>query len=188
MVKECNNEAFVFITERSYVTRSRYRRAHTAVCSVRSLSYKNKRLVTAFLDHLVLGAVEQLYYRQFTRPSLLREGLACETIRPSVAFPSRPHPSNYAHALSAYFSYRPSFPALSLCSQPGKSLSHDTSHTFRTSQRIDESCIKAVKLRPPQTADSPLPRMRGRFWEVKPTCRSSNRVKVHKCASLVAVF
>ena len=79
MVKECNNEAFVFITEWSYVTHGRYRRAHTAVCYVRPLSYKKKHLVIAFLDHPVLGAVEQLYYRQFTRPSLLREGLACET-------------------------------------------------------------------------------------------------------------
>ena len=68
-----------FITEWSYVTHSRYRRMHTAVCYVRPLSYKNKRLVIAFLNHPVLGAVEQLYYRQFTRSSLLHEGLACET-------------------------------------------------------------------------------------------------------------
>ena len=69
VVKECNNEAFVFITEWSYVTHSRYHsRDRGAVCYVRPLRYKNKRLVIAFLDHLVLGAAEQL---QFTRPSLL---------------------------------------------------------------------------------------------------------------------
>ena len=79
VVKECNNEVFVFITEWSYATQSRYRSAHTAVCYIRPLSYKNIHLVIAFLDHPVLGAVEQLYYRQFTRPSLMREGLACET-------------------------------------------------------------------------------------------------------------
>ena len=50
------------------------------VCYVRPLSYKNKRLVITFFDHLVLGAAEQLYYRQFIRHSLLHgEGLACET-------------------------------------------------------------------------------------------------------------
>ena len=32
----------------------------------------NKRLLIAFFDHPVLGAAEQLYYRQFTRPGLAR--------------------------------------------------------------------------------------------------------------------
>ena len=80
VVKECNNEVFVFITEWPYVTHSRVRPAIMTVCYVRPLSYKNKRLVIAFLDHPVLGAVEQLYHGQFTRPSLLREGLACEDL------------------------------------------------------------------------------------------------------------
>ena len=57
---------------------------------------------------------------------------------------------------------------------------------FFSTERIDESYIKAPPPHP--AADSPLLRMRGRFLGDKADLPLANRVKVHKCAGLVATL
>ena len=89
-------------------------------------------------------------------------------------------PSDYAHALSAYY-YNTG--RLSPCAQPLELPASQASQSRHISLIPDFLCfffkvlkgyMKATsKLRPPHpTADSSFLRMRGRFWEMKPTCRS----------------
>ena len=50
------------------------------MCYIRPLSYKNKCLVITFLDHPVLGAVQNnSAIGSSPDPLSLRDGLACET-------------------------------------------------------------------------------------------------------------
>ena len=98
---------------------------------------------------------------------------------------TEPHPSDYAHALSAYHFLPAVFlPALSLWSSlSARRADHDTSHSFRTSsvffERIDESYIKALP--PHSTADSPFLRMCRSFLGDKAASSSPTGSKFTMC-------
>ena len=92
---------------------------------------------------------------------------------------SGPHLSDYAHWLSAY---QPSFPcALSLWSSlSARRVSHDTSHsfqTFSTTERIDESYIKALTATPNCRLT-----ISEDAWAFLGDKADMPRVKIHKCA------
>ena len=106
-----------------------------------------------------------------------------------------PHPSDYAHALSAcfYFLQAVFLPALGLWSSlAARRVSHDTSYSFLTFsvflniERIDESYIKA----PTATSNCRLTTSEDAwgFLGDKADMPLAYRVKVHKCAGLVAAL
>ena len=108
---------------------------------------------------------------------------------------SGPYPSDYVHMLSAYY-FRPAtfLNALSLLSSlSARQVSHHTSRSFQTfsvfclsTERTDESYIKA----PTAISNCRLTTSEDAwvFLRDKADMPLTYRVKVHKCASLVAVL